>query len=158
MTRTGSPGSRRGRIAVATAAGVAGSVQLVNYRSELLAGILELAQGEGWPSLATDPARADRALRAPGVTTIVATMSPGDEVVGFAQVQSDGEIQAHLSMLVVAPRWRRRGLGKDLVNEGFRRAGGSRMDLVTDTAGRFYRALPHRRLDGYRLYLKATES
>ena len=47
-------------------------------------------------SYTTDPDRTHRALTAPGVTTIVAT--EGGDVCGF-QAQSDGEIQAHLSVL-----------------------------------------------------------
>ena len=46
---------------------------------------------EGWPSLPDDPARALRILTAPGVTTVVAVIQ--GEVIGFAELFSDGEIQ-----------------------------------------------------------------
>lgn len=43
----------------------------------------------------SDAERAVRALTAPGVVTVVAVA--GEEVVGFAQVLTDGEIQAYLT-------------------------------------------------------------
>jgi len=127
-------------------------IEVVAYESELLQGILALAAEEGWPSLAADAERADRVLTAPGVTTVVARSVEDGEILGFAQFQSDGEIQAHLSLIAVSPHRRREGIGRRLVTEGLRRAGGLRVDLVTDSADDFYRALPHRRLEGYRLY------
>ncbi|HLI67582.1 MAG TPA: GNAT family N-acetyltransferase [Caulobacteraceae bacterium] len=112
--------------------------------------VIALCAAEGWPSLPTDPARALRALTAPGVTTVVA--SDGGAVVGFAQLVSDGEIQAHLSLIAVAPGARRKGLAVKLLQVGLARAGGERIDLITDTAPEFYAALPHRRFDGFRIY------
>jgi ribosomal protein S18 acetylase RimI-like enzyme len=127
----------------------AGAAEIVPYRRELLAGILAVAAAEGWPSLVADEERAHRVLTAPGVTTVVATAG---EVVGFAQLQSDGEIQAHLSLIAVVPAWRRQGIGGRLVAEALHRGGGLRVGLVTDSADAFYKSLPHRRFEGYRLY------
>src|SRR6201999_50084 len=73
-----------------------------------LDGVIALCAAEGWPSFPEDPARALRALTAPGVTTVVA--ADGDDVAGFAQLLSDGEIQAHLSLIAVAPAYRRQNL------------------------------------------------
>jgi hypothetical protein len=53
------------------------------YRSSDLPGVLRLCEMEGWPSLAEDPARADRALTAPGVTTMVGV--EGGVIAGFAR-------------------------------------------------------------------------
>ncbi len=124
--------------------------EIREYRVADLPGILRLCALEAWPSLTEDPARADRVLRAPGVTTMVA--SEGEAVLGFAQLQSDGEIQAHLSLIAVDPDHRRRGIGKALLAAGLAKAGGMRVDLVTDSADAFYAALPHRRMDGFRVY------
>ena len=116
-----------------------------------LESIVGLSAAEGWPSFPDDPPRAARALQAPGVTTVVAR--DGGEVVGFATMLSDGEIQAYLSLLVVAPTRRGEGIGHALVDETFRRAGGIRVDLLAeDGAVGFYAALPHRRRPGFRLY------
>lgn len=52
------------------------------YRLPDLAGIRRLGAPEKWPSFLEDPARANRALSAPGVTTVVAV--EGDLVAGFA--------------------------------------------------------------------------
>src|SRR5918997_6373884 len=57
-----------------------------------------------------DPKRTYRALVAPGCTTVVAV--EGTTVAGLVQLQSDGEIQAHLSALVVGREWRGRGLAR----------------------------------------------
>ncbi|HEY5008238.1 MAG TPA: GNAT family N-acetyltransferase [Caulobacteraceae bacterium] len=120
------------------------------FAPEDLDGVVALCTAEDWPSFPEDPARALRALTAPGVTTVVATEGPA--VIGFAQLLSDGEIQAHLSLIAVSADHRRKGVALAMLQEALRRAGGIRIDLVTDTAPDFYEALPHRRLDGFRIY------
>lgn len=115
-----------------------------------LEGVIALCAAEGWPSFPEDPARALRALTAPGVTTAVA--DDGGRVVGFAQLLSDGEIQAHLSLIAVHPDARRQGLARELLRYALAIAGGIRIDLVTDTAPDFYAALPHRRFEGFRVW------
>jgi ribosomal protein S18 acetylase RimI-like enzyme len=115
-----------------------------------LDGVVALCAAEGWPSFPEDPPRALRALTAPGVTTIVA--AEGRHVAGFAQLLSDGEIQAHLSLIAVDPAYRRRNLAREMLRFGLEVAGGSRIDLITDSAPEFYSALPHRRLEGFRIW------
>jgi ribosomal protein S18 acetylase RimI-like enzyme len=115
-----------------------------------LEGVIALCAAEGWPSFPEDPARALRALTAPGVTTAVAV--EGERLAGFAQLCSDGEIQAHLSLIAVDPAFRRKGLARRMLVLALERAGGVRIDLITDTAPQFYAALPHRRLDGFRIW------
>ena len=61
-------------------------------------------------------------------------------VAGLVQIQSDGEIQAHLSALLVGEGWRGRGVARRLLREGLERAGGMRMDILT-AAESFYRHL-----------------
>ena len=118
--------------------------------------VVTLCADEGWPSFPENPARALRALTAPGVTTVVA--ADGPSVVGFAQLLSDGEIQAHLSLIAVSPTHRRQGLALAMLKEALARAGGVRIDLVTDTAPDFYAALPHRRFEGFRIYPQMVET
>ncbi|HEX3916423.1 MAG TPA: GNAT family N-acetyltransferase [Caulobacteraceae bacterium] len=125
-----------------------------HYAAADLPGVIRLCELEGWPSFPEDPARANRALTAPGVTTVVAI--EGAALAGFAQLQSDGEIQAHLSLIAVDPGFRHRGIARDLIVEALRRAGGQRIDLITDTAEGFYAQLPHFRLSGFRLYPEYT--
>jgi ribosomal protein S18 acetylase RimI-like enzyme len=115
-----------------------------------LDGVVELCAAEGWPSFPEDPARALRALTAPGVTTVVA--DEAGRIVGFAQLLSDGEIQAHLSLIAVHPEARRQGLAREMLRFALALAGGTRIDLITDTAPQFYAALPHRRLEGFRIW------
>jgi len=115
-----------------------------------LPGVLHLCKQEKWPSFPEDPARANRALTAPGVTTIVAV--EGETIVGFAQLMSDGEIQAHLSLIAVDSAYRRRGIARELIASALRVAGGLRIDLITDSAEEFYSSFPHFRRAGFRLY------
>ena len=125
-------------------------MEIRRYRPTDLPGVLRLCAQEAWPSLVKDPARAARALAAPGVTTIVAT--EGDALLGFAQLLSDGEIQAHLSLIAVDAGHRRRGIARAMIERALAEAGGERIDLVTDSAEEFYSALPHRRMAGFRIY------
>jgi ribosomal protein S18 acetylase RimI-like enzyme len=120
------------------------------FRAADLDAVVALCADEGWPSFPEDPARALRALTAPGVTTVVAEAD--GRTVGFAQLMSDGEIQAHLSLIAVDPAFRRRGLARAMLVLALESAGGARIDLITDTAPEFYAALPHRRLDGFRIW------
>jgi ribosomal protein S18 acetylase RimI-like enzyme len=82
------------------------------------------------------------------VTTLVAL---GDgRVVGAIQVQSDGVIQAHVSMLLIHREWRGRQLGAGLLREGLKRAGGLWIDIRTRSEG-FYERLGASRSLGFRL-------
>ena len=120
------------------------------FRPDDLESVIALCAAEGWPSFPEDPARALRALTAPGVTTVVA--ADGAHVAGFAQLLSDGEIQAHLSLIAVDRAYRRRNLARQMLRLALATAGGTRIDLITDSAPEFYAALPHRRLDGFRIW------
>jgi GNAT superfamily N-acetyltransferase len=120
-----------------------------------LDGALALFEAEGWQTYTADPERTLRALTAPGCTTLVAV--DGDDVAGLVQVHSDGEIQAHLSLLLVGERWRGSGLGRSLLAEAAARAGGIRLDLLT-RAGGYYESLGARSIPGYRLDLPISAS
>jgi ribosomal protein S18 acetylase RimI-like enzyme len=126
------------------------SVQYRDYAEVDLPGVIAICVAEGWPSYPEDPARAHRALTAPGATSVVAV--DGDRIVGFAHMLSDGEIQAFLSNLAVASTHRRRGIARQLIAEALERAGGIRVDLITETADAFYETLPGKRSSGYRIY------
>ena len=116
-----------------------------------LEGVLRLCRAEGWPSFPDDPERAARVLTAPGVTTVVAVNDDG--VIGFAQLFSDGELQAFLANIAVDLDERGNGVGRALVMEALRRAGGQRVDLLSeDDAFAFYESFPHVGKPGFRLY------
>ena len=120
------------------------------YQPKDLDQIVAVCAAEGWPSFPENRARAGRALTPPGVTTVVAALD--GRITGFAQLLSDGEIQAYLALIAVIPDHRRKGVAGQLLDLALREAGGLRIDLVTDAAGEFYAALRHRRLGGYRIY------
>jgi ribosomal protein S18 acetylase RimI-like enzyme len=113
-----------------------------------LDGLIALVAAEGWTEYSDNGERTCRALTAPGVTTLVAIVS--GRVVGAIQVQSDGLIQAHVSMLLIDRTARGGGLGSRLLREGLERAGGARLDIRTRTEG-YYERLGAARSLGFRL-------
>jgi len=119
------------------------------YDHRDLPGIIAICEAEGWPSLPADPERAHRILTNPGVTSYVAV--DDDEVVGFAYLLSDGEVQAYLASMAVVASRRGQGIGTGLVREAFAACGAERIDLLSSADG-FYDRLVHTRLPGYRLY------
>lgn len=126
-------------------------VEIERFAPHHLAAVLALCEAEGWPSFPADPPRALRILTAPGVTTAVAV--DAGEVVAFAEMFSDGELQAYLANVAVAANRRGEGIGRLVVSEALRMAGGERIDLLSeDGATAFYEAFPHFRKPGFRLY------
>lgn len=125
-----------------------GHVSIEPFAGVHLNGLIALVEAEGWSEYGDDPERTREALTAPGVTTLVAIA--GGRVVGAIQVQSDGVIQAHLSMLLIARSMRGVGLGSRLLREGLRQAGGVQLDIRTRTEG-YYERLGASRSLGYRL-------
>jgi ribosomal protein S18 acetylase RimI-like enzyme len=113
-----------------------------------LDGLISLVAAQAWTEYSDDRDRTYRALTAPGVTTLVAIV--GGRVVGAIQVQSDGLVQAHVSMLLVDRSWRGAGLGAKLLREGLERGGGLQLDVRTRTEG-YYERLGARRSLGFRL-------
>jgi ribosomal protein S18 acetylase RimI-like enzyme len=125
-----------------------GTPRLTEFAREHLDGALALFAAEGWGTYTADPERTYRALLSPASTTLVAL--DGATVIGVVQLQSDGEIQAHLSALVVANGWRGAGLGRGMLREALDRAGGIRIDILSRSE-RFYRRLGARPVPGFRL-------
>ena len=123
------------------------------YAKPHLPGVLFLCREQGWSTYVEDAARTHRALTAPGTTTLVAVIAD-DDVVGVVQIQGDGQIQAHVSLVAVAGHFRRQGIGRELVIEALRASGCVRADLVSedDESDAFYSRLPHRRGTGFRIY------
>ena len=117
-----------------------------------LDGLVALVAAEGWTEYAEDPERTFRALSAPGVTTLVA-LADG-RIAGAIQVQSDGVMQAHVSMLLIDREQRGRRLGSRLLAEGLERAGGQFLDIRTRTEG-YYERLGASRSLGFRLTREA---
>jgi ribosomal protein S18 acetylase RimI-like enzyme len=113
-----------------------------------LDGLIALVAAEGWTEYADDVERTRRALTSRGVTTLVAIA--GGHLVGAIQVQSDGLIQAHVSMLLIARNSRGVGLGSRLLRDGLERAGGLQLDVRTRTEG-YYERLGASRSLGFRL-------
>jgi ribosomal protein S18 acetylase RimI-like enzyme len=76
-----------------------------------------------------------------------------NEVVGVAELLTDGEVMGYLALLVVSMRARRRGVGRALIRELFARSELSRMDLLSETDSvLFYESFPNKVKPGFRLY------
>ena len=126
-------------------------IEYEGIKKKHLDGIIALCQAAGFQSYTEDADLTWQVLNAPGVTTYVA--ADGDSVVGFIQMQSDGHIQAHLSLILVDPNHRRKGIERRLIKEAFTHAGGKRIDLVTNSTDCFYRSFKHKaNWQGYRIY------
>lgn len=123
-------------------------ISIEPFRQARLDGLIALVAAEGWTEYTDDVERTRRALSAPGVTTLVAIA--GGNLVGAIQVQSDGLIQAHVSMLLIARNSRGLGLGSRLLRDGLERAGGPQLDVRTRTEG-YYERLGASRSLGFRL-------
>ena len=123
-------------------------VSIEPFEQAHLDGLIALVAAEGWTEYTDDVERTCRALTAPGVTTLVAIV--GQRVIGAIQVQSDGVIQAHVSMLLIDRSWRGGRLGSRLLCEGLDRAGGLQLDIRTRTEG-YYERLGASRSLGFRL-------
>ena len=128
------------------------TVSIEPFAQTHLDALLALVAAEGWTEYTEDAERTRRALSAPGATTLVALAD--ERVVGAIQMQSDGVIQAHLSMLLIDREWRGRGLGSRLLRDGLERAGGLRLDIRTRTDG-YYERLGASRSLGFRLTREA---
>jgi len=126
---------------------------MIEYRltqEEDIAGVIKLCAAEPWPSYVEDTDRTWQVLTAAGVTTVVAVDT--GHVVGFIQMQSDGQIQAHISLILVAADRRRQGIGAELVMEAFKRSGAKRVDLITADAHEFYRSFACKEWAGFRIH------
>ena len=123
-------------------------VSIEPFAQAHLDGLIALVAAEGWTEYTEDAERTHRALSAPGVTTLVALAA--GRVVGAIQVQSDGVIQAHVSMLLIDPECRGHRLGSWLLREGLERAGGLWLDVRTRTEN-YYERLGASRSLGFRL-------
>ena len=127
---------------------MAPSPEVVMLEREHLPGVIQLFAGERW-SYADDEQRTWRALTAAGTLSLVA-LSSERTVIGVAQVLSDGEVQAFLAVLVVAPEHRREGVARRLVEEARARTRCLRLDVIS-CADPLYERLGFRRVSGFRL-------
>jgi GNAT superfamily N-acetyltransferase len=112
--------------------------------------VVDLCMQEDWPSW-QDADRTARALEAPGVEALVAV--DDEELVGVAQLLTDGAVNSYLGVLLVRTSHHGRGIGRALVRELFARGGTARIDLLaTEESVPFYRRLGGGEHTGFRLY------
>ena len=93
-----------------------GRVDRLEIRTERLADVAPLARlltSVGWDRRLERPGQLQRAIDA---TRAMVGAWDGPELVGFARELGDGEFSAHISMVVVDPRWQGLGLASRLVS------------------------------------------
>lgn len=126
-------------------------MELRTFERAHLDGVIRICGVEGWDSYTGDAERTFRALSSSGVVTVVAVEN--DEVLGFAQVLTDGAIRAYLANMVVAKDRRGSGIGRKLIEAAFDRVTAVYVDLLAaDDATGFYERFRYQKLPGYRLY------
>lgn len=126
-------------------------VRIERYNREHLDQIQQLAEREGWGDYASDPEALHRSFTAPGVIVLVAL--DGDEVVGYAQVLTDGCLRAYLALMLVHRDSRRQGIGRALLERARQESGTERMDLIaSEDSANFYRQFPNRERRGFILH------
>jgi ribosomal protein S18 acetylase RimI-like enzyme len=123
------------------------------YNRSHLDEVVTLCSDVGWTDYAEDPERTHRVLTAPGVISLVALDEDEAALVGFVELQGDGELQAHVSLLLVKPEYRLRGVARLLLGRALRDSGCVRADVFVegDDATAFYRRMPHKEGKGFRL-------
>ena len=128
-------------------------VPVLLYNRSHLDEVVGLCSDAGWTDYVEDPERTHRVLTAPGVISLVALDEDEAALVGFVQLQGDGELQAHVSLLLVEPEYRLRGVARLLLGRALRDSGCVRADVFVedDDAAAFYRRMPHREGHGFRL-------
>lgn len=84
-----------------------------SFRSDDLEPVRALLLGSGWRGRAEDPERLGAIIDA-ATTALVAEVD--GIVVGFVRAVTDGVSNGYVSMLVVSPEHRRRGIGRALVS------------------------------------------
>src|SRR5687768_11763405 len=88
-------------------------MQVRSIRPSETQAVYELLAANGW-SHRIGPLSQFTVLLAASQRTIVA-VTPSGQVVGFARAITDGLSNGYLSMVVVAPEFRRQGIGRALV-------------------------------------------
>ena len=85
-----------------------------NYSAPDLEGAFQLLTSNGWSHRIPNLEFLERLVSAS--QRVVVAMAQ-DKVIGFGRAITDGISNGYLSMLVVAPEWRGRGIGRSLVEE-----------------------------------------
>ncbi len=112
-------------------------IQLRAWQEADFPAIQRLTAQQGWLTPTTRPTEALLAWRHSWPALVV---TEGEEVIGFVRALTDGEVTTYIADLLVAPRYRRRGLGRLLVEACHALYPHTRLDLISEEdAVPFYR-------------------
>ena len=118
------------------------------WRESDFATIQQLSSAEGWP---TPQNRSGEALAAWRQSWPALVATEGEEVIGFLRALTDDAVTTYIAEILVAPRWRRQGIGHALVEACHNLCPSTRLDLLSaGVADGFYQATGFRRFQGFR--------
>ncbi len=117
-------------------------IQLRAWQEADFSAIQRLAAQQGW---ATPTNRPEEALLAWQHSWPALVVTEGEEVVGFVRALTDGEVTTYIADLLVDPRYRRRGLGRLLIEACHALYPHTRLDLISEED-----AVPFYRREGFR--------
>ena len=87
-------------------------MQVRNLVASDMGAVYQLLQANGWAHRITSIGYLTQLVAA---SQRVVVAEEGDDTIGFARAITDGLSNGYLSMVVVAPHWRRQGVGQALV-------------------------------------------
>ncbi len=119
------------------------------WREEDFKSIQALSSAEGWH---TPEERPNEALLAwHHAWPAVVAMGEKNEVIGFIRALTDGEITTYVAEFLVAPQYRRQGIGRALLEICHYLVPRTRFDLLsTDAADQYYEGNGFERFQGFR--------
>lgn len=120
------------------------------FRADDFAVVQAMTTSEGWTTPSERPEQTLSAWMA-SWPSLVATDDQGT-VVGFLRALTDGEITTYIGEIIVAKSQRGAGVGRLLIQVCGQMYPRTRLDILTDSADGFYRAMECREFRGYRVH------
>ena len=118
------------------------------WRESDFATIQCLSSSEGWTTFENRPRDALIAWHQSWPALVAAD---GEQVIGFLRSLTDGVVTTYIAEVLVAPEWRRKGIGAALLETCYSLYPSTRLDLLsTGAADSFYEAEGFRRFQGFR--------
>ncbi len=117
-------------------------IQLRAWQEADFQAIQRLTAQQGWTTPTNRPTEALLAWRHSWPALVV---TEGEQVIGFVRALTDGEVTTYIADLLVDPRYRRRGLGRLLVEACHALYPHTRLDLISEED-----AVPFYRREGFR--------
>lgn len=110
-------------------------IRLRQWREQDFPTIQALTAAEGWM---TPTQRPEESLRAWNASWPVIIAEADSQIVGCLRALSDGLVSTYICELLVVPAWRRRGLGRTLLDACQALVPTTRLDLLAEIEARHF--------------------